>query len=39
MKRIASFTVNHDILERGMYISRIYDEVKRRPKYIISKIK
>ena len=23
MKRIASFTVNHDILERGMYISRI----------------
>lgn len=23
----------------GMYISRIYDEVKRRPKYIISKIK
>lgn len=23
MKKIASFTVNHDILERGMYISRI----------------
>ena len=23
MKRIESFTVNHDILERGMYISRI----------------
>lgn len=23
----------------GMYISKIYDEVKRRPKYIISKTK
>lgn len=23
MKRIASFSVNHDILERGMYLSRI----------------
>ena len=23
MKRIASFTVNHDILERGMYLSRV----------------
>ena len=23
MKKIASFTVNHDILERGMYLSRI----------------
>ena len=23
MKKIASFTVNHDVLERGMYLSRI----------------
>lgn len=23
MKKIASFTVNHDILERGMYLSRV----------------
>ncbi len=27
MKRIASFTVNHDTLERGMYISRIDGDV------------
>ena len=23
MKKIASFTVNHDVLEKGLYISRI----------------
>ncbi|MBQ1826884.1 MAG: S-ribosylhomocysteine lyase [Erysipelotrichaceae bacterium] len=27
MKEIASFTVNHDILEKGMYISRIDGDV------------
>ena len=27
MKKIASFTVNHDTLERGMYISRIDGDV------------
>ncbi|MBE6125945.1 MAG: S-ribosylhomocysteine lyase [Erysipelotrichaceae bacterium] len=27
MERIASFTVNHDILEKGMYISRIDNDV------------
>lgn len=27
MKRIASFSVNHDKLEKGMYISRIDDDV------------
>ena len=27
MKTIASFTVNHDLLEKGMYISRIDGEV------------
>ena len=27
MERIASFTVNHDILEKGMYISRIDGDV------------
>ena len=27
MKKIASFTVNHDILEKGMYISRIDEDV------------
>ncbi len=27
MKKIASFTVNHDILEKGMYISRIDGDV------------
>ena len=27
MKKIASFTVNHDILEKGMYISRIDDDI------------
>ena len=27
MKRIASFTVNHDVLEKGMYISRIDGDV------------
>ncbi len=27
MKKIASFTVNHDLLERGMYISRIDGDV------------
>ena len=27
MKRIASFTVNHDTLEKGMYISRIDGDV------------
>ncbi len=27
MKRIASFTVNHDLLEKGMYISRIDGDV------------
>ena len=29
MKKIASFTVNHDKLEKGMYISRI-DGVRER---------
>lgn len=23
MKRIASFSVNHDLLDKGMYISRV----------------
>ena len=27
MKTIASFTVNHDLLEKGMYISRIDGDV------------
>ncbi|MBO5737258.1 MAG: S-ribosylhomocysteine lyase, partial [Clostridia bacterium] len=27
MKKIASFTVNHDTLEKGMYISRIDGDV------------
>ncbi len=27
MKRIASFSVNHDILEKGMYVSRIDGDV------------
>lgn len=27
MKKIASFTVNHDVLEKGMYISRIDDDI------------
>lgn len=27
MKQIASFTVNHDRLEKGMYVSRIDDDV------------
>ncbi len=27
MKKIASFTVNHDILERGMYLSRVDGDV------------
>lgn len=27
MKKIASFTVNHDVLERGMYISRIDGDI------------
>ena len=27
MKKIASFTVNHDILEKGMYISRVDGDV------------
>ena len=27
MKKIASFTVNHDLLERGMYISRIDGDI------------
>ncbi|MBQ7924314.1 MAG: S-ribosylhomocysteine lyase [Clostridia bacterium] len=27
MKRIASFTVNHDVLQKGMYISRIDGDV------------
>ena len=37
MKKIASFTVNHDILQKGMYISRIdgdvvtYDIRMKRP--------
>ena len=37
MKKIASFTVNHDILQKGMYISRIdgdvvtYDIRAKRP--------
>ena len=37
MKKIASFTVNHDVLEKGMYISRIdgdvvtYDIRMKRP--------
>lgn len=37
MKRIASFSINHDILEKGMYVSRIdgdvitYDIRMKRP--------
>lgn len=37
MKKIASFTVNHDVLQKGMYISRIdgdvvtYDVRAKRP--------
>lgn len=37
MKKIASFTVNHDVLEKGMYISRIdrdivtYDVRMKKP--------
>ena len=27
MKKIASFTINHDTLEKGMYISRIDGDV------------
>ena len=27
MKRIASFTVNHDILQKGMYISRVDGDI------------
>ena len=27
MKKIASFTVNHDVLEKGMYISRVDGDV------------
>ena len=27
MKKIASFTVNHDVLEKGMYISRIDKDI------------
>ena len=27
MKRIASFTVNHDILEKGMYVSRVDSDI------------
>ena len=27
MKKIASFTVNHDVLERGMYVSRVDGDV------------
>ena len=27
MKKIASFTVNHDILEKGMYISRVDGDI------------
>lgn len=27
MKKIASFTVNHDVLEKGMYVSRIDGDV------------
>ena len=27
MKKIASFTVNHDILEKGMYVSRIDGDI------------
>ena len=27
MKTIASFTVNHDLLEKGMYVSRIDGDV------------
>ncbi|MBR2701420.1 MAG: S-ribosylhomocysteine lyase [Erysipelotrichaceae bacterium] len=27
MKKIASFTVNHDILEKGMYVSRVDGDV------------
>ena len=27
MKKIASFTVNHDLLEKGMYLSRIDGDV------------
>lgn len=39
MKKISSFTVNHDILEKGMYISRIdgdivtYDIRMKKPNY------
>lgn len=27
MKRIASFTINHDLLEKGMYVSRVDGDV------------
>ena len=27
MKKIASFQINHDVLEKGMYISRIDDDI------------
>lgn len=27
MKKILSFTVNHDVLERGVYVSRVDDDV------------
>ena len=27
MKKIASFTINHDTLEKGMYISRIDGDI------------
>ena len=27
MKKIASFTINHDVLEKGMYISRVDGDV------------
>lgn len=27
MKKIASFTVNHDVLQKGMYVSRMDDDI------------
>ena len=31
MKKIASFTVNHDKLKKGMYVSRIDGDVVTHP--------
>lgn len=40
MKQISSFTIDHDLLEKGMYVSRIdgdvitYDIRMKKPKHI-----